>query len=90
MKNMELIHERTYPEQYDLEGAIERFYDSFPHDWGSLDDNKIERDSHVENVYEATDVMENGLKLKVEIFLPNDTDCADEDGAWICKAYKIS
>lgn len=22
---MELIHERTYPEQYDLEGAIESF-----------------------------------------------------------------
>ncbi|HEF7293007.1 TPA: hypothetical protein SA741_005482 [Bacillus cereus] len=87
---MELIHERTYPEHYDLEGAIERFYDSFPDAWGSLDNNKIERDSHVENVYEATDVMENGLKLKVEIFLADDTDDADEDEAWVCKAYKIS
>ncbi|MFV1455480.1 hypothetical protein [Bacillus mycoides] len=84
---MELIYKKTYSEHYDLEAVIERCYDSFPEEWGELEDNEIEKDSHVSGIYEATDVMANGLKIKVEIYHSDD---AEEEDTWVCAAYKIS
>lgn len=84
---MEIIHKRTYSEHYDLEAVIERFYDSFPEEWGAVAGNEIEKDSCISGVYEATDLMENGLELKVEIYHSND---AEEKDTWVCAAYKAS
>ncbi|HIE8455865.1 TPA: hypothetical protein ACXPT9_004891 [Bacillus cereus] len=69
---MEMLHKRTYSEHYDLEAVA---------------GNEIEKDSCISGVYEATDLMGNGLKLKVEIYHSDDTE---EEDAWVCAAYKAS
>ncbi|KAA0784318.1 hypothetical protein [Bacillus sp. BB56-3] len=84
---MELIHKRTYADRYDLEAVIERFYDSFPEEWGAIVDNEIERNDYIDGVYESIDEMENDLELKVEIYRYDD---GEEDETWICEAYKVS
>ncbi|ONG73522.1 hypothetical protein BKK42_07400 [Bacillus cereus] len=83
---MNLIHERTYAEHYTLDAVVERFYDSFPIEWGELIDINTERFSSLEDICEETTKMENGLEVKVEIFLDID---ADDGEPWVCKAYKI-
>ncbi|MED3022354.1 MULTISPECIES: hypothetical protein [Bacillus cereus group] len=83
----QLIHEQTYQGQYDLENAVEKFYDSLPVEFGMLEDENIEKFDHISGVFEAVAVMENALKLKVEIFFSDDMD---EDESWVCKAYKVS
>lgn len=83
----QLIHEQTYKSQYDLEKAVEKFYDSLPEEFGMLEDEDIEKFDIISGVFEATAVMENGLKLKIEIFFADD---ADEDESWVCKAYQVA
>ncbi|MEB9684593.1 hypothetical protein BK742_26150 [Bacillus thuringiensis serovar pingluonsis] len=83
----QLIYERTYKKQYDLENTVEKFYNSLPEEFGMLEDEDIDKFDHISGVFEAAAVMENGLKLKVEIFF---ADGADEDESWVCKAYKVS
>ncbi|PEB64353.1 hypothetical protein, partial [Bacillus thuringiensis] len=80
-------HEQTYKSQYDLENAVEKFYDSLPEEFGMLEDEDIKKFDHISGVFEATAVMENGLKLKIEIFFADD---ADEDESWVCKAYQVA
>lgn len=87
VNQMGMLHKRTYSEHYDLEAVIERFYDSFPEEWGEVTDNEIEKDSCISGVYEATDLMANGLKLKVEIYYSDDVD---EEDTWFCAAYTVS
>ncbi|EJR95272.1 hypothetical protein [Bacillus cereus] len=82
-----LIHEQTYKSQYDLENAVEKFYDSLPEEFGMLENEDIKKFDHISGVFEATAVMENDLKLRIEIFFADD---ADEDESWICKAYQVA
>ncbi|MED4443377.1 hypothetical protein [Bacillus thuringiensis] len=84
---VQLIHEQTYKNQYDLEIAVEKFYDSLREEFGMVEDEDIKQFDHISRVFEATAVMENGLKLKVEIFFADD---ADEDESWVCKAYQVA
>ncbi|EMJ6444373.1 hypothetical protein AADZ13_005844 [Bacillus cereus] len=84
---VQLIHEQTYKIQYDLESAVEKFYDSLREEFGMVEDEDIKQFDHISRVFEATAVMENGLKLKVEIFFADD---ADEDESWVCKAYQVA
>ncbi|ACK97298.1 hypothetical protein CON48_18550 [Bacillus thuringiensis] len=84
---VQLIHEQTYKSQYDLESAVEKFYDSLREEFGMVEDEDIKQFDHISRVFEATAVMENGLKLKVEIFFADD---ADEDESWVCKAYQVA
>ncbi|MED2128248.1 hypothetical protein P4V88_08680 [Bacillus thuringiensis] len=84
---VQLIHEQTYKSQYDLESAVEKFYDSLREEFGMVEDEDIKQFDHINRVFEATAVMENGLKLKVEIFFADD---ADEDESWVCKAYQVA
>ncbi|HHP1113962.1 hypothetical protein ACTFRO_06180 [Bacillus cereus group sp. MYBK163-2] len=84
---VQLIHEQTYKNQYDLESAVEKFYDSLREEFGMVEDEDIKQFDHISRVFEATAVMENGLKLKVEIFFADD---ADEDESWVCKAYQVA
>ncbi|WP_223259196.1 hypothetical protein [Bacillus cereus] len=81
------MHEQTYKSQYDLESAVEKFYDSLREEFGMVEDEDIKQFDHISRVFEATAVMENGLKLKVEIFFADD---ADEDESWVCKAYQVA
>ncbi|EEM99229.1 hypothetical protein bthur0014_61390 [Bacillus thuringiensis IBL 4222] len=84
---VQLIHEQTYKSQYDLESAVEKFYDSLREEFGMVEDEDIKQFDHISRVFEATAAMENGLKLKVEIFFADD---ADEDESWVCKAYQVA
>ncbi|XKK15819.1 hypothetical protein HFP64_00385 [Bacillus sp. AC79A.1] len=84
---VQLIHEQTYKSQYDLESAVEKFYDSLREEFGMVEDEDIKQFDHISRVFEATAVMENGLKLKVEIFFADD---ADEDESWVCKVYQVA
>ncbi|WP_161519879.1 MULTISPECIES: hypothetical protein [Bacillus] len=84
---VQLIHEQTYKSQYDLESAVEKFYDSLREEFGMVEDEDIKQFDHISRVFEATAVMENGFKLKVEIFFADD---ADEDESWVCKAYQVA
>ncbi|MEM5649564.1 hypothetical protein [Bacillus cereus] len=84
---VQLIHEQTYKSQYDLESAVEKFYDSLREEFGMVEDEDIKQFDHISRVFEATAVMENGLKLKVEKFFADD---ADEDESWVCKAYQVA
>ncbi|MGR5964142.1 hypothetical protein ACT7DB_06915 [Bacillus cereus] len=84
---VQLIHEQTCKSQYDLESAVEKFYDSLREEFGMVEDEDIKQFDHISRVFEATAVMENGLKLKVEIFFADD---ADEDESWVCKAYQVA
>ncbi|MBJ7935269.1 hypothetical protein [Bacillus cereus] len=84
---VQLIHEQTYKSQYDLESAVEKFYDSLREEFGMVEDEDIKQFDHISRVFEAMAVMENGLKLKVEIFFADD---ADEDESWVCKAYQVA
>ncbi|BAR82333.1 hypothetical protein KNN_01487 [Bacillus thuringiensis serovar tolworthi] len=82
-----LVYENTYGDYLQLGGAIEHFFDSFPDEWGSLVDTRDEKEQFLDDYYECIAVMENGLEVKVEIFLANDVE--DDDDPWICKAYEI-
>ncbi|MBT2576889.1 hypothetical protein J7E43_05640 [Bacillus sp. ISL-8] len=83
-----LVYENTFGDHLNVEGAMEHFYDSFPSKWGQIVDDYDEGTSHLDNSHEGIVVMENGMKLRIEIFLDDDAeDNADE--AWICKAYEI-
>ncbi|HDR6289481.1 TPA: hypothetical protein QCU33_005630 [Bacillus cereus] len=81
-----LAHKRSYDNNhYDLEAAIERFYDSLPDQWGEVVEDNIDHDSYVDGQYESTVLMENGMKLKIEIFYVEE----GKDEEWVCKAYKV-
>ncbi|MFT4142619.1 hypothetical protein [Bacillus sp. (in: firmicutes)] len=84
---VQLIHEQTYKSQYDLENTVEKFYDSLLEEFGMLEDEDIKKFDNISGVFEATAVMQNGLKLKIEIFFADD---ADEDESWVCKAYQVA
>lgn len=84
-----LVYENTYGDHLDVGGAIEHFYDSFPSEWGQMVDDYDEKTSHLDNSHECIVVMENGMKLRIEIFLDDDAEDTECE-AWICKAYQIS
>ncbi|WP_312498310.1 hypothetical protein [Bacillus luti] len=81
-----LVHERSYDNNHcDLEAAIERFYDSLPDEWGEITEDNINRDSYVDGQYEANVLMENGMRLKIEIYYAEEAKAEE----WVCKAYSL-
>ncbi|NUW53521.1 hypothetical protein FOC94_34840 (plasmid) [Bacillus thuringiensis] len=84
-----MVYENSFGDYLNIEGAVEHFYDSFPEDWGQMVDDYDGKTSYLDNSHESIVIMENGLKLKIEISF--DDDAKDkEDESWICKAYQIS
>ncbi|MRC06876.1 hypothetical protein GH878_26680 [Bacillus thuringiensis] len=84
-----MVYENSFGDYLNIEGAVEHFYDSFPEDWGQMIDDYDGKTSYLDNSHESIVIMENGLKLKIEISF--DDDAKDkEDESWICKAYQIS
>ncbi|EJQ90913.1 MULTISPECIES: hypothetical protein [Bacillus cereus group] len=81
------MHERTFGSHLQLEGAIEHFFDSFPNEWGLLVNTEEEKTEYIESYYGGIVIMENGQKVKVEIFLANDVE--DDDDPWVCKRTKF-
>ncbi|MEH6892382.1 hypothetical protein V7024_22495 [Bacillus sp. JJ864] len=82
------IYEKSFGDYLQLDGAIEYFFDSFPDEWGGVEDIRDEKEQSLDDCYECIVVMENGLEVQVEIFLANDVE--EDDDPWVCKAYKIS
>ncbi|PRT05257.1 hypothetical protein C6352_26425 [Bacillus thuringiensis] len=82
-----MVYENSFGNYLNIDGAVEHFFDSSPSEWGSLTDTEGEKTQYVEDYYESIAIMENGLKVKVEIYLANDIE--DDDDPWVCKAYKL-
>lgn len=61
---VQLIHKQTYKSQYDLENAVEKFYDSLPEEFGMLEDEDIKKFDHISGVFEAAAVMKNGFEIE--------------------------
>ncbi|TCW59069.1 hypothetical protein EC917_101323 [Bacillus thuringiensis] len=88
-KEENLIYENSFGNYLNIEGAVEHFYDSFPEEWGQMIDDYDGETSYLDKSHESIIVMENGLKLKIEISFDDDAE-DKEDESWVCKAYKIS
>lgn len=64
---VQLIHEQTYKSQYDLESAVEKFYDSLREEFGMVEDEDIKQFDHISRVFEATAVMERRQKYSLRM-----------------------
>ena len=62
-----LVYENTYGDHLDVGGTIEHFYDSFPSEWGQMVDDYDEKTSYLDNSHECIVVMENGMKVRIEM-----------------------
>ncbi|OTW47708.1 hypothetical protein BK703_30955 [Bacillus thuringiensis serovar silo] len=83
-----MVYENSFGNYLNIEGAVEHFYDSFPKDWGQMVDDYDGDTSYLDKSHESIVVMENGLKLKIEISFDDNAE-DKEDESWICKAYEI-